>query len=51
VIEDAIAGVKARRAGDFAFVVGVNPSAPQGSLLASGADYEVPDLSAVTLLR
>jgi beta-phosphoglucomutase family hydrolase len=49
VVEDAIAGVQAARAGGFALVIGVNRAGREGLLLASGADYEVSDLSAVRL--
>lgn len=49
VVEDAIAGVQAGRAGDFALVIGVNRSEPPGTLLANGADVEVNDLSEVDL--
>jgi len=47
VVEDAIAGVEAGRAGGFALVIGVNRSAKPGRLLASGAGVEVADLSEV----
>jgi alpha,alpha-trehalase len=49
VVEDAIAGVQAGRAGDFALVIGVNRSGKPGTLLANGADIEVSDLSQVEL--
>jgi beta-phosphoglucomutase family hydrolase len=49
VVEDAIAGVQAGRAGDFALVIGVNRSGKPGTLLANGADVEVSDLSQVEL--
>ena len=49
VVEDAIAGVQAGRAGGFALVVGVNRSGNQGILLENGADVEVKDLSEVEL--
>ena len=49
VVEDAIAGVEAGRAGDFALVIGVNRSEKPGVLLAKGADVEVSDLSQVEL--
>jgi beta-phosphoglucomutase-like phosphatase (HAD superfamily) len=45
VVEDALAGVEAGRAGDFALVVGVDRSG-DGSLLSShGADVVVRDLT------
>jgi alpha,alpha-trehalase len=47
VIEDAIAGVQAGRAGGFALVLGVNRSGARGLLLANGADFEIEDLSEV----
>ena len=47
VVEDAIAGVEAGRAGGFALVIGVNRSAKPGRLLASGAGVAVADLSEV----
>jgi alpha,alpha-trehalase len=49
VVEDAIAGVQAGRAGDFALVIGVNRSGKRGTLLANGADVEVSDLNQVEL--
>lgn len=47
VVEDAIAGVQAGRAGGFGLVVGVNRASPPGALLAEGADVEVRDLGEV----
>ena len=47
VVEDAIAGVQAGRAGGFGLVIGVNRSASRGALLENGADVEVRDLSEV----
>ena len=44
VIEDAIAGVEAGRAGGFGLVIGVNRTASPGVLLDHGADVEVHDL-------
>jgi alpha,alpha-trehalase len=49
VVEDAIAGVQAGRAGGFGLVIGVNRSANPGVLLENGADVEVTDLSGVAL--
>lgn len=49
VVEDAIAGVQAGRAGGFALVIGVNRSGQPGTLRARGADVEVTDLSQVEL--
>jgi beta-phosphoglucomutase family hydrolase len=45
VFEDAIAGVQAGRAGDFALVVGVDRSGERDELLRHGADVVVGDLS------
>lgn len=45
VIEDAISGVAAGRAGSFGSVVGVDRGAGQGALLAAGADIVVADLA------
>ena len=45
VVEDAIAGVEAGRAGGFRLVIGVNRSQEAGALLANGAAVEVADLS------
>ncbi len=47
VVEDAIAGVQAGRAGGFGLVIGVNRSTSRGALLENGADVEVRDLSEV----
>ena len=49
VVEDAIAGVQAGRAGHFRLVIGVNRSNTQGMLLDNGADVEVADLIEVGL--
>lgn len=45
VIEDAISGVEAGRAGKFGLVVGVARTGDRESLLKSGADVAVEDLS------
>ena len=47
VVEDAIAGVQAGRAGGFTLVIGVNRTPTRGRLIESGADIEVADLSEV----
>lgn len=47
VIEDAISGVKAGRAGRFGLVVGVARTGDKESLLENGADVAVGDLSEV----
>jgi beta-phosphoglucomutase family hydrolase len=44
VVEDAISGVAAGRAGDFALVVGVNRGGNREALIAAGADIVVEDL-------
>jgi len=45
VFEDALAGVRAGRAGGFGFVVGVNRTGQAEQLLANGADTVVADLA------
>ncbi len=47
VIEDALSGVQAGRAGHFGLVIGVARSGDTASLLENGADTAVTDLSAV----
>jgi alpha,alpha-trehalase len=49
VFEDAIAGVRAGRAGAFGLVVGVNRSGCRGALTSEGADVEVSDLADVSI--
>lgn len=49
VVEDALAGVQAGRAGGFALVVGVNRTPTAGRLLRAGADVEVGDLGELEL--
>lgn len=49
VVEDAIAGVQAGRAGGFGLVIGVNRSKQRGVLAGAGADVEVADLSEVEI--
>jgi alpha,alpha-trehalose phosphorylase len=44
VVEDAIAGVAAGRAGSFGLVVGVAHNGARGKLLSAGADVVVDDL-------
>lgn len=44
VIEDAILGVAAARAGDFGLIIGVDRGAGSQALLAAGADIVVNDL-------
>ena len=44
VVEDAIAGVRAAKAGSFSLVVGINRTAGQVDLVAEGADVVVRDL-------
>lgn len=45
VVEDAVSGVQAGAAGDFAFVVGVDRGAGAQTLLDQGADLVVDDLA------
>jgi beta-phosphoglucomutase family hydrolase len=49
VFEDALAGVEAGRAGNFALVVGVDRARQRDALLAHGADIVVDDLSELLL--
>ena len=49
VVEDAVAGVQAGRAGGFGLVVGVDRRAAAGALLDNGADVVVRDLAQVAL--
>lgn len=51
VLEDASAGVQAGVSGGFALVVGVDRGTGNGSLLESGANVVVKDLSALSLVR
>ena len=44
VVEDAVSGVAAGRAGDFGLVIGVDRGAGHDALRASGADLVVDDL-------
>ena len=48
VVEDAVSGVRAGRAGNFAYVVGVDRGAGKHALLAAGADVVVSDLAELT---
>ncbi len=45
VVEDAVAGVEAGAAGDFAFVLGVDRGGNRAALTAAGADLVVDDLA------
>lgn len=45
VIEDALAGVEAGRAGHFGLVIGIDHHDPAGELVAHGADLVVTDLA------
>ena len=49
VIEDAIAGVEAGRAGNFGLVIGVNRADQAGALKTRGADIVVDDLVELTI--
>lgn len=51
VVEDAISGVAAGRAGNFGLVIGVDRRGEPDALAQAGADIVVPDLGAVTLVR
>jgi alpha,alpha-trehalase len=48
VVEDALAGVKAGKAGGFALVVGIDRTGRKRELLSRWADIVVDDLSAIT---
>jgi beta-phosphoglucomutase-like phosphatase (HAD superfamily) len=45
VVEDAIAGIQAARAGGFALVIGVDREGGSDALRAEGADVVVTDLA------
>ncbi|MDZ7796943.1 MAG: hypothetical protein U5N56_07830 [Candidatus Marinimicrobia bacterium] len=47
VVEDALAGVKAGKAGDFGLVIGVNRGKQENELRDHGADIVVRDLSMI----
>lgn len=49
VIEDAIAGVAAGRAGGFGLVIGIDRTGHAADLEAAGADFVVTDLSQIDL--
>jgi trehalose 6-phosphate phosphatase len=49
VVEDAVSGVTAGRAGGFALVIGVDRGAGRDALLRAGADIVVDDLAALPL--
>lgn len=49
VIEDAVAGVAAGRAGRFKLVIGVDRGAGHAALLAAGADIVVDDMAELAL--
>ncbi len=49
VVEDAIAGVEAGRAGKFGYVIGVDRNAQPGPLRDAGADAVVTDLGQVRI--
>jgi trehalose 6-phosphate phosphatase len=50
IVEDAIAGVQAGRAGGFGLVIGVNRSGESGVLRENGADVEITDLEEATMI-
>jgi beta-phosphoglucomutase-like phosphatase (HAD superfamily) len=45
VVEDAVSGVAAGKAGGFGLVIGVDRGAGRAALLAAGADVVVADLA------
>jgi beta-phosphoglucomutase family hydrolase len=49
VVEDAVSGVQAGRAGDFALVIGVDRGGNAEALAANGADVVVDDLDKVVV--
>lgn len=49
IIEDALAGVKAGRKGNFRLVIGVKNASSKNELLKHGADLAVQDLSELSL--
>ncbi|HEX6758837.1 MAG TPA: beta-phosphoglucomutase family hydrolase [Propionibacteriaceae bacterium] len=49
VVEDAVAGVRAARRGDFGLVVGVDQAGQREALEAAGADLVVADVSQLDL--
>jgi beta-phosphoglucomutase-like phosphatase (HAD superfamily) len=49
VVEDAVSGVAAGRAGDFGGVIGVDRGNNREALETAGADVVVSDLAEVTL--
>jgi len=51
VVEDALAGVEAGRAGGFGLVIGVDRTGQGAELAAHGADVVVADLSEVTVRK
>jgi trehalose 6-phosphate phosphatase len=51
VVEDAIAGVRAGRAGGFRIVIGIDRTGHPDALRAAGADIVVDDLSDAELVR
>lgn len=51
VVEDALSGVAAGRAGDFGLVVGIARSGPPEALRNAGADVVVGDLAELEVSR
>src|SRR3546814_7647905 len=49
VVEDAVSGVAAARAGEFGLVVGVNRADQRAALEAAGADVVVDDVALLDL--
>jgi beta-phosphoglucomutase family hydrolase len=50
IVEDAISGVQAGSAGNFALVIGVDRTGQAAELLANGADVVVSDLGELTVV-
>jgi alpha,alpha-trehalase len=50
VIEDAISGVQAGRAGKFGLVIGIARTGERETLIANGADVAVEDLSEICIM-
>lgn len=50
IVEDAISGVQAGSAGNFALVIGVDRTGQAAELLANGADVVVTDLGELTVV-
>ncbi|WP_373531784.1 beta-phosphoglucomutase family hydrolase [Vampirovibrio sp.] len=51
IVEDAVSGVQAGKAGQFKLVIGVDRGYNADSLKANGADWVITDLGELTLLK